>query len=434
MRGARCHSRGITIAAWLVLAIAGAAARPANAQTIFDVGGSLSLQYTEFTPYTSTDSGLMALVSPAVTVQVGKPDLVYRVGYLFTGVFNLYGGSSNSYNNRLNFTLAAQPNASTTLTTSALITQGRTVFQLSQRPADAGQPAIRPQGNVEQIWVVLGEDCRWDLSPFLRLTQGFGAGLVAPNYSLTNSNAEVSVSLALDRGINPLNAIGGVFTSRVAMLRPLGGLGDPYYAVANSLLGRWALDLGRSWNADFSGGVAHVIQLAGTHPNAFLPTGGITVGFLSGDIGRSGGSIGAAYGPYFDLQTGGLTRAVTATARGHLNLDARAVNQLTFSAGYLRSWAANEAAVLNLGALGQAVQGDLGFVWGLSNVLLATARASVAYQYDRPAGLVPSLVYSFVIGITGRYSNATYMPDVPTMGSRVDGADGGQFPGAPASR
>jgi hypothetical protein len=244
----------------------------------------------------------------------------------------------------------------------------------------------------------------------------------------------VSLSIAVDHEVTPLNAIGGVLTSRAAMLRPLEGLGDPYYALANSLLGRWALDLGRSWNAEISGGIAHMIQLAGSQPDAFLPTGRIAAGFLSSDVGRSGGSMEVAYGPYFDLQTGGLTRAATATARGHVNLDARAINQLTFSAGYLRSWAANEAAVLNRAALGQAVQGDAGFVWRLSSVLLATFRASVAYQYDRPVGLEPSLVYSFVVGITGRYSNATHMADVPTLGSRVDGADGGQFPGVPTSR
>ena len=434
VRGTRYQLRGFAVAAWTASVVAGMTAQPAHAQTIFDVSGSLGLQYTEFTPYTSTDSGLMALVSPAATLQVGAADLVYRVGYVFTGVFNLYGGTSNSYNNRLTLALAAQPSASTTLTTSALVSQGRTVFQLSQRPAEAGQPAIRPQDNVDQLWVVLDEACRWDLSPSLRLTQGFAAGLVAPRYLLDQSNAEVSLSIAVDHAVTPLNAIGGVLTSRAAMLRPLDGLGDPYYALANSLLGRWALDLGRNWNAEISGGIAHMIQLAGSHPDAFLPTGGVTVGFLSSDVGRSGGSIGVAYGPYFDLQTGGLTRAATATARGHLNLDARAVNQLTFSAGYLRSWAANEAAELNRAALGQAVQADMGFVWGLSSVLLATARASVAYQYDRPVGLEPSLVYSFVIGITGRYSNAVFLPDVPTMGSRVDGADGGQFPGAPAPR
>lgn len=434
MRGARGQSRGITAALWIALVIAATVARPAYAQFVYELDGTVALQYTEFTPYTSTDSGLMALVNPAVTIQVGTPDLVYRVGYLFSGVFNLYGGSSNSYNNRLSLALAAQPNGSTTLTTSLLVSQGRTVFQLSQRPADAGQPAIRPQDNADQLWVVLNEACRWDLSPALRLTESFAAGLVAPRYSLAQSNAEVSASLALDHEITPLDAIGGVFTSRVALLRPLGGLGDPYYALANSLLARWAVDMGRNWNGDVSGGIAHMIQLAGTHPDAFLPTGGITVGFLANDVGRSGGSIEVSYGPYFDLQTGGLTRAASATARGHVNFDALAINQLAFSAGYLRSWAANEAAVLNLAALGQAVQGDVGLVWGLSSVILANARVSVAYQYDRPPGLAPSLVYTFVLGITGRYSNATHMTDVPTLGSRVDGSDGAQFPGASGSR
>jgi hypothetical protein len=431
---ARRQSRGITIAVWMASVIAGTVARPANAQFVYELDGTLALQYTEFTPYTSTDSGLMALVTPAVTLQVGTPDLVYRVGYLFAGVFNLYGGSSNSYNNRLSLALAAQPNGSTVLTTSVLVSQGRTVFQLSQRPADAGQPAIRPQDNADQLWIVADEACRWDLSASLRLTQGFAVGLVAPDYSFAQANAEASASIALDHDITPLDAIGGVFTSRVALLRPLGGFGDPYYALANSLLGRWAVDLGRSWNAEVSGGIAHMIQLTGAHPEAFLPTGAITAGFLASDIGRSGGSIGVSYGPYFDLQTGGLTRAASATARGHVNFDALAMNQLAFSAGYLRSWAANEAAVLNLAALGQAVQGDVGLVWGLSNWLLATARASVAYQYDRPVGLAPSLVYTFILGVTGRYSNATHMPDMPTMGSRVDGADAAQFPGATGPR
>jgi hypothetical protein len=414
--------------------IAATVARPAHAQFVYELDGALSLRYGKTTPFTSAEDGLMALVSPTVTIQVGTPSLVYRVGYLFTGAFSLYGGSSTSYNNRLIFALAAQPSGSTTLTVTASVSQGGTVFQLSQRPADAGLPAIRPQDNSDQLWAVLNESCRWNLSPTLRLTEGFAAELVAPRYTLAQSNAEVSASLALDHEITPLDAIGGVFTSRVALLRPLGGLGDPYYALANSLLARWAVDLGRNWNAEVSGGIAHMIQLAGTHPDAFLPTGGVTAGFLASDVGRSGGSIGVSYGPYFDLQTGGLTQAASATARGHVNFDALGINQLAFSAGYLRSWAANEAAALNLAALGQAVQGDVGLVWGLSSVFLANVRASLAYQYDRPAGLAPSLVYSFMVGITGRYSNATHMSDVPTLGSRVDGSDGAQFPAAPSSR
>jgi len=432
MRGTRYRLSGIAVAVWTVSVVAGTAARPANAQTLFEVDGSLSLRYSETTPATAGESGLTTAVSPAITLQVGAPRLVFRVGYLFAGAFNVYGGGSNTYFNLLTFALAAEPSGSSMLTVAASVSQGGAAFQLSERPADAGRPAIRPQDNPDQLWATLSESFRWEVSRSLRMTQSFSAALVALSYSLDQSNAQASISIGLDH-VAPRDAIGGVFSSSVALLRPLGGLGDPYYALANSLRATWSHDQNSIWNTEVWAGISHVTRLTQGQPDTFLPTGGITAGFLLSDVGRSGGSIGVAYGPTFDLQTGALTRAGTITARGHVNFDSAATRQLAFSAGYLRSWAVSEAAVLSLAGVGQAVQGDVGFVWSLSTAFQATVRASVAYQFGRPAELAPSLVYTFLLGITGRYSNAMHMPDVPTIGNRVDGADGAGFPAAHSS-
>ena len=44
------------------------------------------------------------------------------------------------------------------------------------------------------------------------------------------------------------------------------------------------------------------------------------------------------------------------------------------------------------------------------------------------------MIHVFLLGLTARYSNAAYLPPMPTAGQRVDGTDNVPFPGAPARR
>ena len=435
MRGARILPSRLDHAAPLgvLLALAVAVACPAEAQTVLHLDGSVALNYAVTTPTSQYDNGLTTQVSPAVTFQTGSPRLVFRAGYLFSGNINLYGAGASYYSNQLNLALALQPASGSTLVISGSVTQGGTAFQISQGPADAGQPAIRAPGNPDELSASLNQAFSWEASRSVRMSQGFTAGMVAPRFDFDRLNALASVSLGGEH-MGLRDAIGGSLSSSVAMLQPPAGIGDPYYSLANSLAASWSRDFSQSWNGQLAAGMAHVAQLAGSYLTALVPTASAVARYLASDVGRSGGSISVAYGPRFDLFTGTLTQAASVTARGVVNFNSPWTRQLSFSAGYLRSWAVNEASVLNAAGLGHAVQGDVGLVWGLSRALLATGRTSLAYQFGQPSGLQPSLTFVFVVGITGRYSTAESMSPVPTVGGRVDGMDGARFPGVPGTK
>jgi hypothetical protein len=110
------------------------------------------------------------------------------------------------------------------------------------------------------------------------------------------------------------------------------------------------------------------------------------------------------------------------------------VRQLSASAGFLRSRPLGQVNPVNAVGTGDAVQGDVGFSWSVSRALLLTARYSVAYQWMQPLGIPPSFTQALLVGITGRYSTASRVPDMPTMGRRVDGADSVGFPQGDVSR
>jgi hypothetical protein len=429
VRGTRVRPGSIQLGACTAVLLAVVSACPAEAQSVFQLDGSVALNYSVTTPSSLEDRGLTTQVIPAVTFQTGSPKLVFRIGYLFAGNFNIYGSGSNYYSNLLRLSLAFQPAAGSTLTIDASVTQGGTAFQNSQRPADQGQPVIRAPGNPDQISATLSEAFTWEASRSMRMTQGFSASVVAPEYNLDRTNSLVSLSLGLDH-MGQRDAIGGTLSSSVALLRPTLSGGDPFYSLANSLVGNWSRDFSQNWNGQLAAGLSNVIQLDGNHMTAFVPTAAATVRYFANDVGRSGGSVSLGYGPTFNLYTGTLTQAVSISGRGFVNFNSPWARTLSFSAGYLRSWAVNEAAALNAAGLGHAVQGDIGLVWGLSSALLVSARGSIAYQFGQPDGLAPSMSYIFLVGITGRYSNATSMSAVPTIGGRVDGADGARFPGA----
>jgi hypothetical protein len=120
-----------------------------------------------------------------------------------------------------------------------------------------------------------------------------------------------------------------------------------------------------------------------------------------------------------------------ATLRGFLTFDALWPRQLSASVGYLHAWSLGPITPASASGVGDAVQGDLGIRWGLSDAMLLTARYSVAYQFNQAAGLAPSLTHVLLVGVTAHYSNAAFLPPMPTPGVRVDGSDAVQFPGTP---
>jgi hypothetical protein len=389
--------------------------RPAAAQTVFQLDGALNLNYTVTTP--SPDPGGLGLqLSPGLTFQIGSQRLVWRVGYAFTGTLNAYGAGATAYSNQLNLALAAELSDRTTMIVSGWFSQGGTALLLSQRPADTGQPGIRAPGSPDQVTALLGETLAWEMSPRFRLTEAIVGTVYAPQDALAQYNVSVAGSLRLDRTFS-VDAFGGELDSSVTSFSPRTPTGDRYLSITNSLLASWRHDVDVRWSGSLRAGIAQVVTLTGSVPLAIVPTGGLTASYRGWNVG---GALALTYGPVTNLQTGTVTQGGSITVRGSMDLETPGI--LSASAGFLRSRPLDLTTAVTEG-IGDAVQGDVGFLWGVSDALLATARGTVAYQFNQPAGFAPSLVLAIVVGVTGRYSNAAGLPPMPTLGERVDGGD-----------
>jgi hypothetical protein len=232
-------------------------------------------------------------------------------------------------------------------------------------------------------------------------------------------------TLALDHA-GARDALGAEVSSAVARL--WGGTGRSA-SLSSGAAARWSRDIDLSWSGHLSAGGTYVRALSGPGHWAVVPTGTVGLGFSRGDVGTS---IGAGYGPSFDLQTGSTTQAASASIQARLDLAAPVPRQLGASAGYRRTWSMGDVTGAGSAGVGSALQGDLGVLWGLSRDLLLMARASVAYQYGQAADLPASLALSVTVGLTGRYASGGRMGPLPTTGSRVDARDAVKFPGAEA--
>ena len=402
----------------------------ATAQTVIQLDGTVNLNYNVTTPIVPDTAALFVEIRPGLTFQTGSPRLVFRLSYLFAGTLGLDGSWSNSYSNLLSLTLAAQPDERSTVTLAGTLVQGDTAFQLSQRPADTGQPAFRQAGSPALVTGTLVETFLWEASPDLRLGEALTGTVVAPQYALDQSNASISGRVTVDH-LGTRDALGGEFVSTVARLRQSTVSAEPFWSVISSLLGLWSHDFDRGWSGSARAGIASVVTLTDSNPRAFVPTGNLTARYVSGNAGTM---LDLDYGPVMDLQTGTIAQNARATMRGYVNFDALWPRQLSGSAGFLHAWPLGAVTPGSAAGIGDALQGDLGLLWGLSEAVFATARYSVAYQFNQPGGLAPSLVHVFLVGVTARYSNADYLPPMPTAGDRVDGTDRVPFPGTPAPR
>ena len=414
--------RAVSIA---VLATGGTA----TAQTAFQIDGTVNLNYNVTTPVVTENPEFFVELRPGITFQTGSPKLVFRVAYLFAGSLGLDGSWSNNYSNQLSASLAAQPDGRSTITVTGTLVQGDTAFQLSQRPADTGQPAFRPPGSPAQVTGTLAQTYVWEANPEFRLDEALTGTVVAPQYALDQSNASVTGRLTLNH-IGSTNSFGGEFLSTVARLRQSTVEAEPFWSAITSLLGLWNHDFDRGWSGAIRAGIASVVTFNDTNPKAFVPSGNLTGRYSGRDAGAG---LHLDYGPQMDLQTGTIAQNARATVRGYVNFDALWPRQLSGSAGFLHAWPLGAVTPGSASGVGDALQGDLGFLWGFSEALYATARYSVAYQFNQPDGLAPSLIHVFLIGVTARYGNAA-MPPMPSAGERVDGGDRVPFPGVAAPR
>jgi hypothetical protein len=409
----------------LVLLVSG---RPAVAQTVIVLDGALNLEYSVTTPSEEGAGGFVTQISPSVTLQTGSARLVWRINYAFAGTLNLYGAGSSAYSNQLGLGLAAALSDRTMMTVSGNVSYGGTLL-LSQRPADTGQPGFRAPGNPNQLTVSLGEALAWEASPHLRLTQALQGSAVALE-PLDQFNVQLAGLLRLDHTF-ATDAIGVGFAPTVARLRPLTATGDPYLAVMNILSGTWTHDFDWRWGQQLTAGISQVVAYTGSVPLSIVPVGGLTVQYRA----RNGGAgLALAYGPTIDLPTGTVTQSGSVGARGFLNFDALRPRQLAASVGFLRSRPLGAVAAGLAPGIGDALQGDIGFMWGMTDAILGTMRCSVHYQFGQPSGLAPSLAFTFIVGLTGRYSNASTMPSMPTIGRRVDGSDAVGFTNSDAGK
>ena len=427
------HRTALRIAA-LLLVIMGTAGR-ATAQTVYQLDGALDVGYTAQTvstvPFvdpaaseTTTDGRFYTEIRPRIAFFTGAPSLLLRAGYLFAANISLDGKAPHTYSNQGDVSLAAQLSTRASMTLAAVVTQGGTAFQLSQRAADASEPTIRAPGNPAQVSASLTEFLLYELGPHFQLGQGISGTLTAPQDDLGLFNSTVTGSLFVDR-VFPNDAIGFELRSAVSRLQPLLSEGDAYFNITNSLLARWTHDFDYRWNANLTAGVQQVATLAGSYPVAILPTGSLTARYAARD---AAGSVSFTHGTDTNLQTGTVSTTEQVSAHASVSFDPIRPRILGASVGFLHNEPLGEASALIAAGAGNAFQADVGFTWGLTDQVLATARYSLAYQFGQEAGIPPSLAHVILIGITARYSNARFMPPVPRLGQRVDGGDAIGFP------
>jgi hypothetical protein len=402
-----------------------AAARSAEAQTVYVLDGTLNLNYTTTNPPTPYARGVVTEIRPSVMLQTGGPQFAWRVSYLFVGNLSLDGNWANTYANQLISILAMELSSVSTMSITANLNQGGTAFQLTQSTPAAGSPAIRAEGNPNLVTAVLSEMYSLDLTARLRLGQGLTGTLVAPQFSLSDYNASVGGYLRFDLS-QPSDAFGVELAPSVAWLRASGtaALPETYMSLMQSVVLDWNHDFNQGWNTQVAGGAAYIVSLVGDHPSTFAPIGTLTGRYFGSDVN---GSVSLNYGPNTNLQTATVSQTASLTARGSWSFNPLLQRSLAASAGFLRSRPLGAVSESSTSGMGDALQGDIGVIWGLTETWVANVRYTVAYQFNQPGGIAPSLAHVFLIGVTGHYSNASHMPPMPTPGQRVDGSDGVRF-------
>jgi hypothetical protein len=423
------------LAVLVIVALAGGA-HPVRAQTVIQLDGAVNLGYQSTTAIAAagdgpgapvpTGSRAFTEVRPGILVASGSSRLAWRLGYTFIAMFDFTDLAGTVYSNRLDAALAAELSETTVFTLTAGAVQGGTVFQLSERAPEAGQPALRAPGNPALVAGSVGESTTTALTAHLRLGQGVTASFSTPQDDLGQLSYTLAGYASLER-VFPRDAIGFELRSNLGRLRTQAADATPYYSITNSLLGRWSHDFSWRWSGFATAGVEQVVTLAGSYPLAILPTGSVNASYQMRD---SALSWSFTHGAATNLQTGTVAMTDVVSARAAVSFDPVRARAFGVSAGFLHSQPLGEASALVAAGTGNAVQADAGIGWALTDSVVMTARYSLAYQFDQTGGVSPSLAQVFMLGVTARYSNDRYVPPVPTMGQRVDGGDAVGFPGA----
>lgn len=424
---------------WLVpIALAvGVAGRPAAAQTPeVQADGTVNVGYSRFTqsifeadanpepedvPETTSNRAFTE-IRPGISVQSGRPRLMWRLAYQFSGIFSLEG--SPVYSNQAEAGLVTLPSKHTSMTVNATAAQGGTAFLLNLRPAESGDPQIRAPGNPNIVSASLSETLSWDVGRSFALRQSFSASLSAPQDQLDEANRAIAGTLGLDRVFKRFSA-GLDVGSSLSYLRPLQADAEPYASVTNSFLIRFAHDFSYRWNGVATAGVQQVYTDTGSQPLAILPSGSVTALFTHGDTAAA---IDLSHGSFTNIQVGTVSITDRIAARGVYTLDVRKLRVLSFSVGFLHNEPIGESAELVAAGTGNAVQGDLAFTTAITKYILGQARYSVSYQFGQEGGLAPITSHIVTVGVTGRYSTSDRMQKLPTRGRRIDGSDGKGFP------
>ena len=432
------HPQGWILTITLTLALA--LSRTAAAQhTIIQVDGTLNVGYTQITRGTfqadpnadkadipdSTLGGLFTEFRPGISLQTGSPRLTWRAGYVFAGNLSLTGEQLGSYNNQGNASLAAELTKYTTLTLATSLAQGGSSFLLAQRPADAGQPELRAPDSPNLVSASLVESLAWEVGRHTTVQHSLIANASAPQDDFAQRNSAVTATPSLDR-VFERDTYGAQATASVSWLRPLRADLAPYSSLSNAVVARWNHDFSINWNGLATAGVEQVYTDSGSKPLAFLPTGSATLRYSGYN---SVGAVDVSHGTATNLQVGAVSLTDKVTVRGIFTLDPRVMRVLSFSAGFLHNQPLGEVDALVAAATGNAFQGDVGFTTAIKENVVASARYSIAYQFDQGGGLEPTLAHIFFLGVTATYKN-TEKPirALPARGQRVDQSDAEGFP------
>ena len=378
-----------------------------------EASGTVDLDYTATRSGGETTKGLFTDVRPALALELRSPRLAFRVGYLFAASLLLDGTGSNSYSNALDLSLASEFSKTSTMTWRASLTQGSTAFQLSQRPPDTGEPALRAEGSQDLVTGSLGESFSSELSPQLRLLESATLALSAPQDALDLFSATLSGALGLERRYST-DAFGAVLQPSYSVLRPLAvELPQPVKVMTVSLLGSWNHDFDRRWNGQLLAGAEHAVTLASSSPPVTLPTGTLSLRYFADSVT---GSLVLSHALATNLQTGTLSQSDAVTLRGVASFDATRPRELGASVGFLHA-RPTEATPLAAEGSADAAEVDVGLIFALWDALWVTARYSLAYEFNQAGGLRPSLVNVVLVGLTAHYSNARYTPHAEVGGA-----------------
>lgn len=420
----------------LVAGVALAAALPARAEVVVEVDGAVNLGYSATTnnaPIVDPNDAPSAAIHrvytdlrPGIALRTASPRLAWRFGYVFSGAFGVdqTTGGSGTYANLVDAALAAELSPRTTMGFGASVTQGGTAFQLSLRPAEAGQPALRAPDNPARVAATLRESLTWEASPFVRLGQALSMALSAPQDQLGKPNVTLANVLFVNRSF-ARSAFGAELRSSASSLQPLGVDADRYLSISNAVLGRLSRDLGWRWSGSLAGGVQQVLTFAGSYPLSLLPTGNASLRYATRATALG---LSADFGATTNEQTGTVAISQSVVLNGVVNLTAVLPRSIGLSVGYMHSEPLGEASPLVAAGTGNAVSADLGLTWFLSETLVATGRYSLAYQFSQAGGLEDSMAHVLLVGVTARYVSDRRRPrPLPTAGQRVDGSDAVPF-------